>query len=340
MQLQQLVVVKSGVVVVLFDPCNLKGGIRLSFVRNLKRVPRPFPGVQVYDMSLTRMDQLRVVGCGLKGKLVRQLSQGLGCNSELNVNSRTCDLIMRSIVRRIASNQWATARDEAAKEAEELCALGQFDAALVPLQRAIDLGHLPSRALMAWLLIDGREGIVRDPKRAFQLAEEGARLGCHHCQGVMAYCYKGDTYTSAGFGCDKDVALSLVLARESSWRGSRYGKYTLGKFYFCAGRHAQDWAQALMFYRLAAAQGLDAAQCSLGHMYYDGNGVAQDYAEALRLWQQAAAQGHTEALFMVAQCHEKGIGIAVDVVEANYWYRRAQAAGRTSAKYYFKRLGA
>jgi hypothetical protein len=46
--------------------------------------------------------------------------------------------------------------------------------AVVPLQWAIDLGDLPSRALKAWLLADGREGVAKDEKSAFELAEEGA----------------------------------------------------------------------------------------------------------------------------------------------------------------------
>ena len=132
-------------------------------------------------------------------------------------------------------------------------------------------------------------------KRGFQLADEGASSGCHHCQGVLAYCYL------FRFGCEQDEARSLELARESSGRGSRYGQHTLGTLHYngVVGL-AQDHAQALAFHRLAAAQGLDGAQDSLGLTYYFGEGVARDYAEALRLYQLAAAQGHREALYMVA----------------------------------------
>ncbi len=55
-------------------------------------------------------------------------------------------------------------------------------------------------ALMARMLKDGREGVAQDRNRAFELVEEGARLGCHHCQGVMAECYL------CGYGCVRDVA--------------------------------------------------------------------------------------------------------------------------------------
>ena len=173
------------------------------------------------------------------------------------------------------------------KEAEELCASGQCAAAAVALKLAVDLGHLPSRALKAWLMLEGREGVARDRNGAFELVEEGARLGCHHCQGVMAECYR------CGYGCEEDEERSLELARESSGKGSRYGQYVLGWLYWHGrGGVAQVCAQALALYRLAAAQNLDVAQCDLGFAYSQGlYGVAEDDAEALRFFKLAAAKG-------------------------------------------------
>jgi len=257
------------------------------------------------------------------------------CYVEPQRNWGACRKMMLSDVRRVAAGLAAAVRDKVAKEAEELCASGQCAAAVVPLQRAIDFGDLPSLALKAWLLIDGREGVAEDQKRGFELAEEGARLGCHHCQGVLAYCF------NRGFGCEQDYALSLELARESSGRGSRYGQCTLGVLHFWGrGGLAEDFAQAVAFLRLAAAQGLDGAQLWLGVMYQVGNGVAQDDAESLRLYQLAAAQGHPEALYNVANCHEHGWGVRKSKAEAIRWYRRAQAAGNPDAADALQRLRA
>jgi TPR repeat protein len=238
-------------------------------------------------------------------------------------------------VRRLVSKSVAAVRDKAATEAMELCASGRCAAAVVPLQRAIDLEYSSSRALLAWLHIWGREGVAKDCDRAFELAEEGVRLGCHHCQGVVALCYWW------GWGCGKDEARSLELALESSRRNSRYGQFTLGELHHHgSGGLAQDDAQALEFYRLAAAQGLDFAQCCLGYMYFNGAGVAQDYAEALRWFQLAAAQGHNSGLHWVALCREHGYGVRKSKAAAIRWYRRAQAAGNTYAADNLQRLGA
>jgi len=257
------------------------------------------------------------------------------CYFEPQRNWSACRKMMLSDVRRVAAGLAAAVRDKAAKEAEELCASGQCAAAVVPLQRAIDFGDFTSLALKAWLLIDGREGVAKDRKKGFELAEEGARLGCHHCQGVLAYCYL------YGFGCKSDAARSLELARESSGRGSRYGQLTLGWLHrWGRGGVAWDVAQAVAFYRLAAVQGLDAAQCILGDMYFNGFGVARDYAEALRWFQLAAAQGYPFALLRFAECHEFGRGVRKNKAAAIRWYRRAQAAGHPDAANDLLRLGA
>jgi len=314
--------------------CNPQCVFLFTFARLPPRVSRPFAGAPVYDMSLTHAERLCAVGCGLKGRLVRLFSLGVGHYFEPQRNRVACHKMMQSNARRVASKRMAAVRDKAAKEAEELCASGQFAAAVVPLQRAIDFGDFTSLALKAWLLINGRVGVfAEDEERGFELAEEGARLGCHHCQGLVAYCTM--------FGCGMDHARSLELARESSGRGSRYGQVTLGRLHYSGdGGLARDVAQAVAFYRLAAAQGLDWAQCRLGDMYYDGDGVTQDYAEALRWYQLAAAQGHPEGLYMVAGCHEHGFGVAADVAQAIRWYRRAQTAGDLQAAYELQRLRA
>jgi TPR repeat protein len=214
-----------------------------------------------------------------------------------------------------------------------LVSTGHCAAAMVSLNRAITRGHLPSRALKTHMMIDGREGVAKDCNAAFELVEEGARLGCHHCQGVMAECYR------YGYGIQRDEARSLELARESSGLGSRYGQYALGLFYrYGGGGVAEDLAQALALYRLAAAQNFGVAQFSLGSMYYLGRGVAEDVAEALRLFQLAAAQGYSNALFWVAFCYECGRGIPKNKAEAIYWYRRALAAGFWGAAAELRRL--
>jgi TPR repeat protein len=51
---------------------------------------------------------------------------------------------------------------------------------------------------------------------------------------------------------------------------------------------AQDYREAVKWYRSAAEQGIASAQIVLGGMYADGRGVAQDYLRA-HMWFNLAA---------------------------------------------------
>jgi TPR repeat protein len=46
-------------------------------------------------------------------------------------------------------------------------------------------------------------------------------------------------------------------------------------------------------------------------MFADGEGVAQDQAEAVRLWRLAAAQGHAQAQSNLGVMFANGEGVAV-----------------------------
>jgi TPR repeat protein len=305
-----------------------------TFVCLPLHVPRPIAGAPMYDMSLTCRERLCVVGFRLKSRLMQLLSQYVDFHAEPQVNMWESSKMMQGIVRRVAAGLAVAVRNKAANQAEELCASGQFAAASVVLQRAIDFGHLPSRALKAWLLLEGREGVVQDHIEAFKLVKEGTRLGCHHCQGVMALCYR------SGFGCMSNAAQSLELAHKSSGMDSRYGQYALGDMYWHSRGGPARFAQALAVFRLAAAQNLDGAQYMLGLMYDLSLGVAEDNAEALRLYLLAAAQGLPRALYTIALCHQIGIIVPENKAEAIRWYMRAQAAGYPHAADALQRLGA
>jgi TPR repeat protein len=134
-------------------------------------------------------------------------------------------------------------------QAKRFVAAGNLAAAAELQAQAISFGHLPSRADLAWILTDGRQGVPKNCQRAFQLVEQGARLKCSHCLGGLARCLAG------GFGCAKDPERCLQLARESAAAGSRYGQYMVGWL------HHTGWVtgvknldEAAFYYRLASAQ--------------------------------------------------------------------------------------
>ena len=232
-----------------------------------------------------------------------------------------------------------------ADEAERLLAAGQYAAAAEQLLQAIGMGHLLSRALLAWLLVWGREGIAKDKRRALELVEEGVQMGCEHCQGVLAFCIHNDQWYIVGdiIVMRDDVPaqeqLTLRLALQSSESGSRYGHYVLGTLYGDQDGNIAD--RTLSLWQQAADQGLEAAQMEMGHsLYSNGIGNLDDYPEALRLFRLAAAQGHPNASFCVGLMHELGHGVPANAVEALVWYKRAAAEGHPLATMCVQKLGA
>ena len=79
---------------------------------------------------------------------------------------------------------------------------------------------------------------------------------------------------------------------------------------------AQDYAEALKWYRKAADQGNAKAQNNLGERFRNGQGVAQDYAEAMQWYRKAADQGAAVAQFNIGEMYMYGQGVARDYVRA------------------------
>src|SRR5262249_19851201 len=99
----------------------------------------------------------------------------------------------------------------------------------------------------------------------------------------------------------------------------------LGVLYSKGEGVPQDEAEALKWFRLAAAQGHARAQLNLGLLYATGEGVPQDDAEALRWFHLAAAQGEAGAQFNLGVLYYTGEGAPKDDAQAKKWFKLAAA---------------
>jgi hypothetical protein len=214
------------------------------------------------------------------------------------------------------------------EEGQRLYGEQRFSEAAERWGRAALLQHAPSHAHLSDMLFWGRPGLAKDEKRAFEFASAGAALGCAHSKGVLGFCYV------FGHGVAEDEARGLALGRESEAAGSCFGQFVVGACYNVGcGGIAEDHAEAVRLYSLAAAQGHATAQTDLGVMFENGDGVAQDYAEAVRLYRLAAAQGHADAQYNLGVMFQYGDGVAQDRAEAIRWYRLAAEEGNDDAQY-------
>ncbi|MCL2102851.1 MAG: sel1 repeat family protein [Syntrophorhabdaceae bacterium] len=62
-------------------------------------------------------------------------------------------------------------------------------------------------------------------------------------------------------------------------------------------------------------------------MYYSGRGVAQNYVEAVKWYRLAAEQGNAKAQYNLGAAYVNGHGVAQDYTEAEKWLRLAAEQG-------------
>jgi len=102
------------------------------------------------------------------------------------------------------------------------------------------------------------------------------------------------------------------------------------------GRAAQargQNAQALEFYKAAAANGNTDAENAIGGLYDSGTGgVPQDFAESRRWYRLGAEHGDQWAQLNLGYVNSLGRGAPQDEVEALRWYRLAAAQGNAFAE--------
>ena len=175
---------------------------------------RPLPP-PMYGKTLGRWQRLKALGCAIIGMLALRLSQGSGgpdsCNSPVKYR------MLEAQLRRVGAGRAAETPEALFEEGRRLYAAGRYAAAASKLGAAVKGGHLRAHAMLAWLLLFGRQGVRRRKRKALRLAEAGAQSGCCDCSGVAAYCH------AQGYGgVRKDEASALQLARASAAAGSRY----------------------------------------------------------------------------------------------------------------------
>jgi TPR repeat protein len=123
-----------------------------------------------------------------------------------------------------------------------------------------------------------------------------------------------------GAGVARSDAEALVWYRRAAAGGDVAAVYNLGVMYDSGNGTAQDHVEAARWYREAADKGDGKAMYNLGLLYEYGHGVAQDYGEAMRLYRQAAELGEPWAQFALALLYDKGQGVERDPVRAYMWF--------------------
>ncbi len=125
----------------------------------------------------------------------------------------------------------------------------------------------------------------------------------------------------------KAYADALRWFRQAAAKDSATGQWGLGLLYATGQGVSQDYAEAMRWYRLAAAQGDARAWNNIGNLFGYGRGVPQDWSQARSWWEKAAARGQAGAQVNLGLLYERGSGVTQDVVEARRWYQMAATQG-------------
>jgi TPR repeat protein len=129
---------------------------------------------------------------------------------------------------------------------------------------------------------------------------------------------------------DPAVAHEWAAARARAAAGDAVAQFSLGSLLYYGTR---DTAEAVAWFRKAAAQGAASAEFQMGQLYDFGFGVAQDDGLALGWYRKAAGHGSAAAERSVGDFYSKGRAVTADPVEAARWYRRAADGDDLRAQY-------
>lgn len=196
---------------VLLRLCNAQNDalVRIQFASPIQH-RRMHALLPVYDTVMLNKLRLKMINFG--STVVQQIFQGNG-----KPMPQECNTFMDLIVRRIAAGREAATPEKFYADAIVIRRTDYTPDAIKGiakvslLEKAIEGGHLLSRAYLAKTLIRGEYylGIDQNAKRAFLLVHDGALGGCHYCQEVLAFCYL------AGIGCEKNIPKYLEFAKKS-----------------------------------------------------------------------------------------------------------------------------
>ena len=113
-----------------------------------------------------------------------------------------------------------------------------------------------------------------------------------------------------------DLVASLALWTKAAQQGYAPAQTRLGDIL----DKAEEDADAVEWYRKAAAQGNAAGEYGLGQMYAKGEGVGKDLVQARFFNLRAAEKGHLFAVELMMEAYRTGgLGLPVDKTQADAW---------------------
>lgn len=155
--------------------------------------------------------------------------------------------------------------------------------------KAAELGDGEAQYMVA-ALYNGDRGIPGDEAKSRFWAKRSAESGNARGQ----YAYSLDLLKHGKTAEENKLAIEYL--RSSADQGFPFAEQMYAQICMMdTPDHAKDFSKAFRYLKDAADHGIANAQFNLGVLYLDGTGAPQDTAEAMKWFKLAAAQGHPQA---------------------------------------------
>ena len=229
-----------------------------------------------------------------------------------------------------------------------------YEEAMKWYQKAAAQGNVFAPNSIGNLYYNGH-GVKQDYEEAMKWYRKAAAQGNVSAQNSIGFLYE------QGKGVEKDYGEAMKWYQKAAAQGDDDAQNSIGNLYYngdgvtqnnIVGLHkaaaqgdavaqiiigsshgvAQDYEEAMKWYRKAAAQGNAMAQNNIGLLYELGKGVEKDYEEAMKWYRKAVAQGNAMAQKNIGDLYYNGNGVKQDYEEAMKWYQKAIEQGYDDAK--------
>ena len=129
---------------------------------------------------------------------------------------------------------------------------------------------------------------------------------------------------------DDAVERAFAAVRARAAEGDVVAQFSLGAMLYYG---TDQTAEAVEWFRKAAAQEYPAAEFQMGQLYDFGFGAARDDGEALGWYRKAAEHGSAAGQRVVGDFYRRGRAVPADPAEAVRWYHRAADGDDLRAPY-------
>ena len=297
------------------------------------------------NMGWLSLERCMMVGGGFVASIAKKLSRHAGTYQQPRGNDRWCRGWMDCIMHRATTGLVRKMAKAYYKAGKALMFSKKFAIGASFLEKAIQLDHNGAKALFAYFLVRGREGLSADPGRASDLASDGAAKNCQLCRlflsidcsaNLLDAIYFGDSGFNARYWLSKamkphmrnddhDLAFMLYHLAQVQILLPKFTKYHPP----CNLTLQEAPKKAMSLLMSNPSTFLDCEiQFRVAMMCKEMN----DKEQAVIHLTNAANQGHPEALFNLGRMYYHGWGIPEDVERGMDLMEQAKKAGSESPK--------